>query len=77
MRKIPNLRNLREDSDLTQAQIGEYLHISQRAYSHYESGSRDIPIDILIKLADLYNVSLDELVGRQFPRNKNNSDSSL
>lgn len=68
MEKISNLRNLREDSDLTQSQIGEYLHISQRAYSHYESGTRDIPLEILIKLADFYEISLDELVGRKFPR---------
>ncbi len=68
MRKMPNLRNLREDLDMTQTQVGEFLHVSQRAYSHYESGTRDIPIEILIKLADLYNVSLDELVGRNFPK---------
>ena len=65
---IQNLRNLREDSDLTQSQIGEYLNISQRAYSHYESGTREIPLDLLIKLADFYDVSLDKLVGRKFPK---------
>lgn len=64
MEKYERLRNLREDRDLTQTQIGEYLHISQRCYAHYENGTRDIPIKILIELADLYNVNIDYLVGR-------------
>lgn len=62
---IPKLQDLREDADLTQAQIGKMLSISQRTYSHYESGSREIPLELLIKLADYYNISLDELVGRK------------
>ncbi len=49
---------------MTQSQLGEYLHISQRAYAHYEAGTRDIPVEILIKLADFYNVNLDYLVNR-------------
>lgn len=64
MKKLERLRNLREDHDLTQKQVGEILHISQRSYAHYEAGTRDIPIDTLIKLADYYEVSLDYLVGR-------------
>lgn len=64
MKKYERLRNLREDRDITQSQIGEYLHISQRAYAHYEAGTRDIPVEILIKLADFYNVNLDYLVNR-------------
>lgn len=64
MNKFERLRNLREDSDLTQGQIGEYLHISQRCYAHYENGTRDIPVNILIKLADFFEVNLDYLVGR-------------
>lgn len=64
MKKFERLRNLREDQDLTQSQIGKYLNISQRCYAHYENGTRDIPIEILIQLADLYNVNLDYLVGR-------------
>ena len=58
------IRDLREDADLTQNDISAYLHISQRAYSHYENGSRDIPTDILIKLADYYDVSVDYLLNR-------------
>ncbi|MGN0400655.1 MAG: helix-turn-helix domain-containing protein [Acetatifactor sp.] len=64
MRKYERLRNLREDADMTQAQVGEYLHISQRAYAHYEGGTRDIPIEILIQLADLYQVNIDFLLNR-------------
>ena len=44
--------------------ISEILHISQRSYSHYETGSRGIPIEMLIRLADYYNTSIDYLVGR-------------
>lgn len=58
------LRDLREDSDLTQKQIADYLHIKQNTYCQYESGRRQIPLDMLIKLADYYNVTLDYLVGR-------------
>ena len=58
------LKDLREDNDLTQKTISEYLHIKQNTYSQYENGQRQIPLDILIKLADYYNVSLDYLVGR-------------
>lgn len=58
------IKDLREDSDLTQTQLASYLHLSQRGYSHYESGSRKIPLDFLIALADFYNVSIDYLLGR-------------
>lgn len=50
--------------DMTQSQVGEYLHISQRSYAHYEAGTREMPIEILIELADLFQVNLDYLVGR-------------
>ena len=63
MNVYANIRSLREDSDLTQQEIAEVLHISQRAYSHYENGTRDIPTSILIDLARHYNVSIDYLVG--------------
>ncbi|MGN0506864.1 MAG: helix-turn-helix domain-containing protein [Lachnospiraceae bacterium] len=64
MNKYQRLRDLREDADMTQAQIGKYLNISQRSYAHFEAGTRGIPIEILIALADLYKVNLDYLVGR-------------
>lgn len=58
------LKNLREDHDLSQSDIAKYLNISQRTYSYYETGGRDIPIQIPIKLADYYNTSIDYLVNR-------------
>jgi len=64
MKRYPRLKNLREDADLTQAQVGAYLHISQRSYAHFEAGTRGVPIEILVSLADFYQVSLDYLVGR-------------
>ena len=50
MKKYTRLRDLREDADLTQAQVGALLNISQRAYSHFESGTRSIPVEILVGL---------------------------
>ena len=60
----PRIRNLREDKDLTQTQMGEILSCSQRVYSNYERGDIDIPTLTLIKLADFHKVSLDYLLGR-------------
>ena len=62
--KFQRIRDLRIDSDLSQKKIGEILHISQRSYSHYETGSRNIPIEMLIRLADYYDTTIDYLVGR-------------
>lgn len=67
MRTIPyykRIRDLREDRDLTQVQMGEILHCSQRVYSNYERGDVDIPTQILIRLADFHGVSVDYLLGR-------------
>ena len=58
------IRDLREDNDLTQRQIADYLNCSQQVYSNYELGQRDIPTDILIHLANFYNVSIDYLLGQ-------------
>ena len=62
--KFQRIQDLRNDSDLSQKQISEILHISQRSYSHYETGSRNIPIEMLIRLADYYDTTIDYLVGR-------------
>lgn len=62
--KFQRIQDLRIDSDLYQKKIGEILHISQRSYSHYETGSRNIPIEMLIRLADYYDTTIDYLVGR-------------
>ncbi|MCQ2477357.1 MAG: helix-turn-helix domain-containing protein [Clostridia bacterium] len=58
------LRDLREDNDLKQSQIADILNIKQNTYSQYENGKRDIPIDLLWKLADYYHTTIDYLVGR-------------
>lgn len=57
------IRDLREDHDYTQQQIADYLNIRQNTYSQYETGSRQIPVDVLITLAKLYNTSTDYLLG--------------
>jgi len=57
------IRDLREDHDLKQKQLAEYLNCSQQVYSNYELGQRDIPTDVLIRLASFYNVSIDYLLG--------------
>lgn len=57
------IRNLREDHDLKQREVAEYLNCSQRVYSNYELGQRDIPTEVLIKLSALYHVSVDYLLG--------------
>ncbi len=58
------IRDLREDSDLTQQKMGEILMCSQRVYSNYERGDLDIPTEILIKLADFHGVSVDYILNR-------------
>ena len=58
------IRNLREDRDLTQTYVAKYLGMSQTGYSKYETGENDIPTQILIKLADFYNVSIDYLLSQ-------------
>ena len=57
------IRDLREDSDLTQTQVAKFLEMSQTGYSKYETGENDIPTSILIKLARFYNTSIDYLLG--------------
>lgn len=58
------IRDLREDKDLTQQKMGEILSCSQRVYSDYECGKLDIPTEILIKLADFHDVSVDYILNR-------------
>lgn len=62
--KYKRIRDLREDNDLTQTQVGKRLNIPQRTYAYYESGERTIPPEILIALADFYNTSIDYILGR-------------
>ena len=56
--------DLREDHDFTQKKVAEYLGLNPNVYRRYEKGVRDFPIDIILKLADLYHVSTDYLLGR-------------
>ncbi|WP_411347975.1 helix-turn-helix domain-containing protein [Paenibacillus sp. WLX2291] len=58
------IRHLREDKDLTQTQMAQYLQCSQRIYSNYERGEVDIPTHILIKIADFHDTSTDYLLNR-------------
>ena len=55
------IRDLREDSDLTQKSLADYLSCSQVCYSNYETGKRDVPSDVLIRLARFYHTSVDYL----------------
>ena len=69
------IRDLREDHDLRQQDLADYLQCSQVCYSRYESGNRDIPTVVLIKLADYYQTSTDYLLGltseiKPYPRLK-------
>ncbi len=62
-KRYERIRNLREDSDLTQAAVGEQINVPQRTYAYYESGERMIPPQTLIALAKFYHVSVDYLLG--------------
>ncbi len=57
------VRDLREDRDITQKQMAKYLQIHQTTYSDYELGNLNIPVEVLIKLAQLYKTSIDYIVG--------------
>ena len=59
----PRLRDMREDHDLSQQQVADFLGMKQPQYCRYERGLRDIPTDILIRLARLYGTSTDYLLG--------------
>lgn len=58
------IRDLREDRDLNQQDLADYLNCSQVCYSRYENGQRDIPLEIISKIADFYHVSVDYLLNR-------------
>lgn len=69
------IRDMREDADLFQKDVATYLQCTQVSYSHYELGKRDIPTDVLIKLALLYKTSTDYLLGltdvrKPYPKSK-------
>ena len=75
MNMYPRIRDLREDRDLTQKQVGEAIGVSQRTYAYYESGQRMIPPQALSALAEFYHTSVDYLLGHTdqktpYPRKK-------
>ena len=57
------LRDLREDHDVKQTVLADFLHLKQNTYSQYENGQRQVPIDVLIKIAEFYNTSVDYVLG--------------
>lgn len=59
----PRLKDLREDHDMSQQQVADYLGMKQPQYSRYERGLRDVPTDVLIRLARLYKTSTDYILG--------------
>lgn len=63
------MKDLREDHDLTQAQVGEVINKSQQGYNHIETGRAELKIEDLLKLCDLYQVSADYLIGRTNKKN--------
>lgn len=62
--KYNNLRNIREDNDIKQKELAALLHVSQNTYSQYETGTISLTAEVLIKLADYYNCSVDYLLDR-------------
>ncbi len=69
------IRDMREDRDLLQKDLANFLQCTQVSYSYYEIGKRDIPTDVLIKLATFYETSIDYLLGitdisKPYPRTK-------
>lgn len=59
----PRLRDLREDCDMSQKEVADFLGMKQPQYSRYERGLRDVPTDVLIRLAKLYKTSTDYILG--------------
>lgn len=73
--KYPRLRDLREDKDLPQREIAAYLKVKPNTYSRYETGALNTPLEVMDKLADFHNTSIDYLLGRTdikepYPRKK-------
>ena len=64
MKMYKRIRDLREDRDWTQDYVGKQINVPQRTYAYYEAGQRMIPPNVLVALADLYNVSVDYLLDR-------------
>lgn len=57
------LKDIREDQDITQQEMADYLHVKQNTYSQYENGHRQLPIEVLIRLALFFHTSTDYILG--------------
>ncbi|MBQ2861088.1 MAG: helix-turn-helix transcriptional regulator [Peptococcaceae bacterium] len=57
------IKELREDKDLKQKDLAEYLRVAQNSYSNYENGNRECPIELLVQLSNYYQVNLEYLLG--------------
>ena len=73
MTYMERIKSLREDHDLTQQAVAAFLEVGQKTYSHYELGKTRIPLESIVKLARMYDVSVDYICGvtdqrRQFPK---------
>ena len=64
MKYVKIIRDFREDNDLTQSQVAEYLGTSQTMYARYEREASELPVRHLLKLCELYGVSADYILGR-------------
>lgn len=76
------LRDLREDHDLTQKALADYLHVRQNTYSQYETGQRQLPLDALMQLAEFFHTSTDYILGltdvsRPYPRRERGDSEAL
>lgn len=65
MMYFKKIEDLRIDHDMTQQDVADYLGCKREVYRRYEKGTRTIPVDFLIRLADLYKVSVDYILGRE------------
>lgn len=70
---IVRMKGLREDNDLTQREVAEYLKIDQRTYSRYETAKNALPNRLLVRLCDFYNVSADYMLGRSDKKEYSNT----
>lgn len=70
--QFKRIRDLREDHDLTQKQVAEYLCCQREVYRRYETGDREIPVSYVIRLAKMYNVSIDWMLGESEDKKRHN-----
>lgn len=68
--KLQRIRDLREDADLSQEEMGKAIHLGQRTYAYYESGGRALPIEVLIDIAKFHNTTTDYILGLTDNREK-------